>query len=241
VPGAAEGLTALTTLRLPAKAAARRDVADLPALREALAAARTAGLPVIVLGEGCYVVFAGDVDALVLRYTATGREVIAEDDASVMLRVAAGEHWHTLVCWCLEQGYHGLENLALIPGTVGAAPIQNIGAYGVELAPFVEAVHAVRIADGEALTLSRAECAFAYRDSIFKGALRDAVVITAVDLRLPRAHAPVTDYPSLRDALAGQATPPGPGTCSTRWWPCAGRASRTRQPPRMPAASSRTR
>ena len=210
MPGAAEDLTALTTLRLPAKAAARRDVTDLPALREALADARAAGLPVIVLGEGSNVVFAGDVDALVLRYTATGREVIAEDDASVTLRVAAGEHWHTLVCCCLEQGYHGLENLALIPGTVGAAPIQNIGAYGVELAPFVEAVHAVRIADGETLTLSRAECAFAYRDSIFKGALRDAVVISAVDFRLPRAHVPVTDYPSLREALAGQAAPPEP-------------------------------
>jgi UDP-N-acetylmuramate dehydrogenase len=136
--------------------------------------------------------------------------VLAEDGNSVTLRVAAGEHWHSLVCWCLEQGYHGLENLALIPGTVGAAPIQNIGAYGVELAPFVEAVHAVRIGDGATLTLSRAECDFAYRDSIFKGALRDATVITAVDFRLPRAPAPVTDYPSLREALAGQAAPPGP-------------------------------
>jgi UDP-N-acetylmuramate dehydrogenase len=210
VPGAAEDLTTLTTLRLPAKATARRDVADLAALRDALAAARAAGLPVIVLGEGSNVVFAGDVEALVLRYTAAGREVLAEDGDSVTLRVAAGEHWHSLVCWCLEQGYHGLENLALIPGTVGAAPIQNIGAYGVELAPFVEAVHTVRIADGEALTLSQADCAFAYRDSIFKDALRDAVVITAVDFRLSRRPAPVTAYPSLREALAGRPTAPGP-------------------------------
>ena len=208
--GAAEDLSALTTLRLPAKATARRDVADLPALRDALAFARAAGLPVIVLGEGSNVVFAGDVEALVLRYTATGRTVLAEDVDTVTLRVAAGEHWHALVARCLEQGYHGLENLALIPGTVGAAPIQNIGAYGVELAAFVEAVHAVRIADGGTLTLSRADCAFGYRDSIFKGALRDAVVITAVDFRLRRTPAPVTDYPSLREALAGRTAAPGP-------------------------------
>ncbi|MHA7815194.1 MAG: UDP-N-acetylmuramate dehydrogenase [Pseudohaliea sp.] len=207
---AAEDLSALTTLELPAKATARRDVADLPALREALDVARAAGLPVIVLGEGSNVVFAGDVEALVLRYTATGRTVLAEDDESVTLRVAAGEHWHSLVAWCLEQGYHGFENLALIPGTVGAAPIQNIGAYGVELAPFVEAVHAVRIADGESLVLSRSDCAFGYRDSVFKGALRDAVVITAVDFRLQRTAAPVTDYPTLREALAGRAQAPGP-------------------------------
>jgi UDP-N-acetylmuramate dehydrogenase len=213
VTGATEALTSLTsltTLRLPAKATARRDVADLPALREALAFARASGLSVIVLGEGSNVVFAGDVEALVLRYTATGRELLAEDGASVTLRVAAGEHWHTLVTWCLDQGYYGFENLALIPGTVGAAPIQNIGAYGVELAPFVEAVHAVRSDDGAALTLSREDCAFGYRDSIFKGALRDAVVITAVDFRLQRTPAPVTDYPSLREALAGRATAPGP-------------------------------
>ena len=204
MPCDARDLAPLTTLRLPARATVRRDEADLAGLRAALAEARERGLPVIVLGEGSNVVFAGDVDALVLRYTATGRDVLAEDSDSVLLRVGAGENWHRLVCWCLEQGYHGLENLALIPGTVGAAPIQNIGAYGVELAAFVDAVHALRISDGEALTLSREACAFGYRDSIFKGALRDAVVITAVDLRLRRRPAPVTDYPSLRDRLDDQ-------------------------------------
>jgi len=173
-------------------------------LRAALAEARERGLPVLVLGEGSNVLFAGNVDALVLRYTATGREVLADDGDSIRLRVAAGENWHQLVFWCLGQGYHGLENLALIPGTVGAAPIQNIGAYGVELAAFVDSVHAVRISDGESLVLSRETCAFGYRDSVFKGALRDAVVITAVDLRLRRRPLPITDYPSLRQRLASQ-------------------------------------
>ncbi|KGE03353.1 UDP-N-acetylmuramate dehydrogenase [Pseudohaliea rubra] len=208
--GAAEDLTALTTLRLPARATARRDAADLPALREALLFARESGLPVIVLGAGSNVVFAGDVEALVLRYTATGREVLAEDAESVTLRVAAGEGWHALVRWCLAQGYYGLENLALIPGTVGAAPIQNIGAYGVELAPFVETVHAVCIEDGRELALHRAACDFGYRDSVFKGRLRDAVIITAVDIRLRRTAAPVITYPALREALAASTAPPDP-------------------------------
>jgi UDP-N-acetylmuramate dehydrogenase len=193
----AEDLTALTTLRLPARAAALRDVADPEELRAALAEARDLGLPVLPLGEGSNVVFAGDVEALVLRYRGRGRRVLAEDGGAVLLRVAAGENWHELVCWALGRGYFGLENLALIPGTMGAAPIQNIGAYGVELAPLVTAVHAVFTASGEAVQLSAADCAFGYRDSVFKGKLRDAVVITHVDLRLPRQPAPATAYPSL--------------------------------------------
>lgn len=198
---AAEDLTPLTTLRLPARARQRRDVTSRPALLAALAEARASKLPVVPLGEGSNVVLAGDVEALVLRYRGRGRRVLAADDDGALLRVAAGENWHALVRWTLDAGFSGLENLALIPGTVGAAPIQNIGAYGVELAPFVAAVHAVTIADGEALTLSAAECRFGYRDSVFKGPLRDAVVITDIDLRLPHRGAPVTTYPSLRAHL----------------------------------------
>jgi len=161
-------------------------------------------MAVIPLGEGSNVVVAGDLQAMVLRQRTPGIRLLEDHGSNVVLRVGAGENWHALVQWTLRQGLFGLENLALIPGTVGAAPIQNIGAYGVELAPFVAAVHAVGIDDGEALTLSRLECTFGYRDSIFKRELRERVVITAVDLCLGRTPALNIDYPALSAALAGR-------------------------------------
>jgi len=173
-------------------------------LHEALALADREGRAVVPLGEGSNVVLAGDLDALVLRVNTRGIIVLDEDAQRVLLRVAAGEPWHRFVDWTLARGYSGLENLALIPGTVGAAPVQNIGAYGVELAGCLRSVHALSIADGAAVCLAAAECAFGYRDSVFKGRLKDRLVITAVDLelsRIPRLH---TGYPALAQALAGR-------------------------------------
>jgi UDP-N-acetylmuramate dehydrogenase len=104
--------------------------------------------------------------------------------------VAAGENWHELVCHALQQGWHGLENLALIPGTVGAAPVQNIGAYGVELATVCAYVEAFNWQSGEVERIAAADCRFGYRDSIFKHDYQDSHFITAVGLRLPKALAP---------------------------------------------------
>lgn len=186
------------TLRLRSRAAAL-SVIDSPAdLERALVEARQSGLPVLPLGEGSNVVLAEELAAHVLLLRLRGCRWL---DRRGLLRVAAGESWHPLVAWTVACGWRGLENLALIPGTVGAAPVQNIGAYGRELAPFVHAVHAVRIADGEPVTLSRAACRFGYRDSIFKHALRDRVVITAVDLQLSRDLPLEVSYPGLRDRL----------------------------------------
>lgn len=154
-------------------------------------------LPLVPLGQGSNVVLAGDLHALVVRQQTPGIELLAERADVVTLRVAAGEDWHSLVQWTLDQGLYGLENLALIPGTVGAAPIQNIGAYGVELKSFVQAVHAIVIATGEQVCLTNSECKFAYRDSVFKGRLQDQLVITAVDLVLSRSAAINIGYPAL--------------------------------------------
>lgn len=187
------------TLRLRSCAAALSVIDSLDHLDAALIVARERGLSVLPLGEGSNVVLAGDLQAQVLLMRLRGCRWLTSDG---LLRVAAGESWHPLVAWTVSQGWRGLENLALIPGTVGAAPVQNIGAYGRELAPFVRAVHAVRIDDGARLQLSAAECEFAYRDSIFKHALRDRVVITAVDLQLSRDLALETGYPGLRERLA---------------------------------------
>lgn len=173
-------------------------------LHEALALAARQGRAVVPLGEGSNIVLAGDLDALVLRVNTRGITLLDETAQGVGLRVAAGEPWHRLVEWSLERGYSGLENLALIPGTVGAAPIQNIGAYGVELSDVLRAVHTLSIADGATVSLSAGECAFGYRDSVFKGRLKDQLVITSVDLELRRTPRLHTGYPALAQILAGR-------------------------------------
>ncbi len=199
------------TLALEARARALVSIASLDELQDAVAWSLAEGLPLVTLGQGSNVILAGDLDALVLLQRSRGIQRLVEDDQRVRLRVAAGEDWHGLVHWCLQQRYFGLENLALIPGTVGAAPVQNIGAYGVELAPRVEVVEALDIASGETLRLGRQECQFAYRHSIFKDELRDRVVITALEIQLDRQPQVVAEYPALASFLAEQGiTDPTP-------------------------------
>lgn len=194
-------LQPFNTLSLQARANALVIIHNDDELDEALQWARQTDLPVVPLGEGSNVVIAGDIDALVVVQRARKIVVLDEDENAVLLRVNAGQNWHELVRWTLEHNYYGLENLALIPGTVGAAPIQNIGAYGVELARFVESVHGMQIADSAPVTLTRRACEFAYRDSVFKQELRDSLVITAVDLRLPKQPLVDTAYPALHNYL----------------------------------------
>lgn len=200
----AEPLAARNTLALAANAAALVEVRDGPQLQAALDRARAEGLPVLPLGGGSNVVLAGDLEALVLCQVGGGIEVLQELADEIRLRVSAACDWHGLVAHCLEQGWYGLENLALIPGQVGAAPIQNIGAYGVEFEHLAATVHAVHLESGEALQLSPAECRFGYRDSIFKGELRDRVIITAVDLVLSRQPRCQLGYPALAEELAAR-------------------------------------
>ena len=197
-----ESLRLFNTLGLQSKATAVVSVTSAQQLEAACLWAQQRDLPLVPLGEGSNVVLAADLDALVLRMATRGIEILESSADSVSLRVAAGENWHSLVEWTLQQGFYGLENLALIPGTVGAAPIQNIGAYGVELQSVVSSVHCRHIADGQMLQLPGADCEFDYRDSVFKHGLRDEVLITAVDLRLSRLPSPRADYPALAGFLA---------------------------------------
>jgi UDP-N-acetylmuramate dehydrogenase len=176
-------------------------VRDEEELQRSLAWARDRKTSVTVLGGGSNVVLLGDLNSMVLTQASLGIEVLKDTDEEVVLRVCAGENWHDLVQWTLARGYYGLENLALIPGTVGAAPIQNIGAYGVELESYVEAVHAIQIEDSEKIILTREACEFAYRDSVFKHRLRDTLVITEVQLRLSRCADLHLDYPALASVL----------------------------------------
>ncbi len=185
------------TLAMQARAEALVSVSSDDELLAALEWARTQQLPVLVLGEGSNVVFAGDINGLVVRQESRGIHVLESEASHVSLRVGAGENWHELVQWTLNRGYYGLQNLALIPGTVGAAPIQNIGAYGVELQSALLHVHAKRIADNQHVTLDHAACAFGYRDSIFKHDLKDQLAITAIDLQLSLRPDVTITYPAL--------------------------------------------
>ncbi len=190
-------LASHNSLALQARAHAFVSVTSNDQLVAALAWARARNMPVVPLGEGSNIVFSGDINALVVRQETRGIEVLETGANRVVLRVAAGENWHALVQWALERGYYGLENLALIPGTVGAAPIQNIGAYGVELHSVLLQVHATLIASDEPLTLDKAACELGYRDSIFKRDLKDKLIITAMDLELSLQPRVVTTYPAL--------------------------------------------
>ena len=200
----AESLRCYNTLGLEASASALVHVANERSLLDALDLASAEGLAIVPLGEGSNVVLAGNINALVLRIETRGIEVLEDSSDQVLMRVAAGEPWHALVEWSIQHGLYGLENLALIPGTVGAAPIQNIGAYGVELATFVHQVHCVELSSGKERIVEGTACQFGYRDSIFKHSLRDQLIITAVDLQLSRLPQVQADYPVLARALEEQ-------------------------------------
>nr|WP_239482118.1 UDP-N-acetylmuramate dehydrogenase [Pseudomonas insulae] len=136
--------------------------------REALALAEQRGLPLLVIGGGSNLLLTADVEALVLRMASSGLRILSDDGDRVLVEAEAGEAWHPFVLWSLAQGLAGLENLSLIPGTVGAAPMQNIGAYGVEIKDVFAGLTALDRQDGTLRDFSLEECGFAYRDSLFK-------------------------------------------------------------------------
>ena len=197
-------LTAFNTLALPARAryyARAENPADIHA---AIEWAQKNQLPLLPLGGGSNVVLRDEFPGLVLHITLRGKTLFRHD-AYVEVRVAAGENWHELVQWTLQQRAYGLENLTLIPGTAGAAPIQNIGAYGVELSQFLHAVRGVKIDENREIELTAAQCGLGYRDSVFKHALRENFIVTEIILHLRTRFLPVADYPALREQLNGIA------------------------------------
>jgi UDP-N-acetylmuramate dehydrogenase len=175
---------AQTLVRVASDADVRR-VVDHPELGRA---------PKFVLGGGSNVVFTRDVEAVVLKVEVLGRRVVAAHDDAVIVEAGAGENWHDFVAWTLDNGLPGLENLALIPGSVGAAPVQNIGAYGVELKDRFHSLDAIDFVTGRSVTLDPGLCRFGYRDSVFKHELAGKSLITRVRFRLPRPWQPVVGY-----------------------------------------------
>ena len=176
------------------------DIADL------LQDPRLLAAPKFVLGGGSNIVLTGDVKPLVLKVEIMGKRLASETAKAWIVEAGAGENWHELVAWTLANGFPGLENLALIPGTVGASPVQNIGAYGVELQDRFDSLDAVDLTTGKPFTLDAAQCAFGYRDSVFKHVslptsagtpgfgLAGKALITRVRFALPKAWKPVLGY-----------------------------------------------
>jgi len=161
----------------------------------------------LLLGGGSNVLLVGDIDGRACLNRLPGRSIVHEDADSAIVEAAAGENWHEFVRWTLGEGLSGLENLSLIPGSVGAAPMQNIGAYGVEIAERLVTVTTWDIQQSSFREFSGAACQFAYRDSRFKSAERDRHLICGVRLRLDRRFEPRLDYAGLWEELDGQDAP----------------------------------
>lgn len=163
-----------------------------------------AGETPLLLGGGSNLLLPERLDATVLQIAIPGRELIGCDDDHHFVRAGAGENWHDFVRWTLEMGWPGLENLALIPGTVGAAPVQNIGAYGLEMGERFLVLEAVDLKSGAVVSLDHEACCFAYRDSLFKGEGAGRFAITSVTFRLPKRWTPLTRYLDVARELAAR-------------------------------------
>ncbi len=170
-------------------------------ISEFLGETRFRGLPILILGGGSNVLFRQDYPGVILHVDLKGIELLDESGADVIIRAAAGENWHDFVRSTIEWGYAGLENLSLIPGTVGAAPIQNIGAYGVELREVFYELEAVDLETGMTKTFNQSAAQFAYRDSYFKSKVPGKWLITSVTFRLPKRPRWRVDYRGLSDKL----------------------------------------
>ena len=201
-------LQSLNTFGIAAHAHAYLRIAALADLQAVMADPALAALPRLLLGGGSNIVLSGDYPGLVLQMAMRGMRLEAPDASAdadtVLVRAAAGESWHGFVQWTLEQGVGGLENLALIPGTVGAAPIQNIGAYGVEIKDYFHSLTVFDCASGATFTMDKQACRFGYRDSVFKHADGRGLVILDVTFALPTRWQARLQYAELAQAVAEQ-------------------------------------
>jgi UDP-N-acetylmuramate dehydrogenase len=210
-------LQRLNSFGIAARAARLVRVQSEGDVRDALAWRDFAARRKLVLGGGCNLVLTGDVRAVVLKVEVRGRRVVEETATHVIVEAGAGENWHDFVTWTLDLGHGGLENLALIPGTVGASPVQNIGAYGLELQDRFHQLDAINLASGRLFTLDSAQCGFGYRDSVFKHApataggvgLAGRALILRVRFALPKPWQPVLGYRDIerKMELEGVARP----------------------------------
>ncbi|MDB3906435.1 UDP-N-acetylmuramate dehydrogenase [Crocinitomicaceae bacterium] len=157
--------------------------------------------PLLILGGGSNILLTKDFEGLVIKNEVMGFQVIENDDTSVLIESGAGEVWHEFVMHCINEGYGGIENLSLIPGSVGASPMQNIGAYGVEIKDTFDSLQAYHIESGEVHSFNHEQCEFGYRESVFKRALKGQYIILSVRFRLSKKHKLNTSYGAIETEL----------------------------------------
>jgi len=202
---------------------------------ECLQFAKSNNLAIKVLGGGSNVVMSDWVSGLVIQFCGNACRVLKETEETVIIKVEAGYNWHEFVMFCLSQGWFGLENLAYIPGNVGAAPVQNIGAYGVEVKDRISAVNGVYLDSGQLFSLGVDECDFAYRESRFKQALNGKVLITSVEFRLSKKPQVQVSYAPL-NKMAEEKGVPTPSELAK--WVIQVRQSKLPEPRGLPNAGS---
>jgi len=195
------------SMAVPAQAQALVRVSTLDELKQALCFAHQQVLDVLILGEGSNTIFKDNYPGLVILNRIKGIELIKDDSDSVTVRASAGENWHDFVTFTVEQGWYGLENLALIPGLVGAAPMQNIGAYGIEVKDRLLSVDYLDLETEQVVTLQNRECQFAYRESCFKHALAGKSVILSVTFVLSKKTEVELSYPALAQCFKDTPSP----------------------------------
>ncbi|MDP4679311.1 MAG: UDP-N-acetylmuramate dehydrogenase [Cyclobacteriaceae bacterium] len=189
------------TFGIEAEAQYFTDVNNVEELLSVLKDEQFATIPKMILGGGSNVLFTQDFEGLVIKNSITGINKVSEDDDSVILKVGAGENWHEFVLYAIDQGLGGIENLSLIPGTVGAAPMQNIGAYGVEIKDVFESLEALNKETLEIERFDVEDCKFDYRQSVFKNVFKDKYIITSVSFKLTKQHVLNTSYGAIEETL----------------------------------------
>ncbi|MCE2777420.1 MAG: UDP-N-acetylmuramate dehydrogenase [Algoriphagus sp.] len=195
-------LKPFTTFGIDQKAKYFTRVGTLSELKAALLAAKEQQLPVFILGGGSNILLTRDIDALVIKLEIKGINLVKEEGDQLLVEVGAGEMWHELVLHSIAQDWAGLENLSLIPGTVGASPMQNIGAYGVEIKDVFDSLQAMHRETLEMHSFDAEACQFGYRESVFKQTLKDQYVITSVTFRLSKTPKFHLEYGAIREVLA---------------------------------------
>ena len=194
-------LTKLNTFGIPVRAKLFTEVASEADLQELLKKDEFKNNPQLFLGGGSNVLFTKDFDGIVILNKLKGIQILEDGEDDVLIKSMSGVVWHDLVLFAVARKYWGIENLSFVPGTVGAAPMQNIGAYGAELKNTLENVEAVEISTGIKKVFSKEECELGYRDSVFKNSLKDKYFITAVILRLSKKEKKNISYKILKDHL----------------------------------------
>jgi UDP-N-acetylmuramate dehydrogenase len=194
-------LKPFNTFHLDVKTRYMADLKNISQIRDFLQSSYARVMPRFILGGGSNVLFAADYNGIIIRPLMKGIEKVSETGDSVLVRAGAGEEWDSFVEWCVSRDLGGIENLSLIPGTVGASPVQNIGAYGVEVKDVIYSVEAVKWDDGEMINLTGSDCRFEYRDSVFKHAFHDKVIIAFVTFKLSKKHDLKIHYAGLEREL----------------------------------------